>query len=667
MTDNLDKYYKLHHPEFLSEGMQLLREYIYYCKFDFIELCSRYDQFKDGTIQEKVLRDVLVEVSKSQFYFTEFDIASILKEAPYSSNRNIDYKELYKYLTECVPPKNSYHVFKNAIIRQKQNSASNKLFLEEIQKHFEEEVSNYFDRKAIYDFKHFNLNLLDLELLSTNAINIIFDDVVQEKMANFSKHNNTIILENFQILIAKKISIQALPQLAFQFIAPEKIEMALFDFLGIRRNQKMFPFLMKEQFIQLMKVKLYNVEMTYDECSLLYYLIWKRNNFGEFNLLTFVHWIMELRPLYYKEIIKMYDAKQPHLELAQLPKIFKEFQEMASKYTTNMLSQAFKPFQSEGLCTLENLKIVIRSLEIGYSQLDFNEFRYYLANHGLFTLSKHQQLLLKVQEFLQTLVQENFEKQDQTEMTDLEKAYQTLFKSIMLSILIRYEDKAQKMMQADQLIDEVQLRKIINEDLLLVDQTSVTMIIQSLEHNKEPSYQQPLRMIYFPEFIDKLRARFNDDIQLPGPQLVPYDKPGPNFKELEPTFNYKEGQFVRDPDKAFSIKPLDDREVLEKLKRQLIQHFKIEGQNEFEKSEKAVYELCLVLKDFDKIKCGNISKELLFEILRDLTELSLQEINNIMDFAMGVSKVDEDQFSYQFFCVQLNEFYQKHQLILAKR
>lgn len=48
-------------------------------------------------------------------------------------------------------------------------------------------------------------------------------------------------------------------------------------------------------------------------------------------------------------------------------------------------------------------------------------------------------------------------------------------------------------------------------------------------------------MIYFPEFIDKLRARFNDEIKLPGPQLIPYDKPGPNFKELEPTFNYKEG------------------------------------------------------------------------------------------------------------------------------
>lgn len=44
-----------------------------------------------------------------------------------------------------------------------------------------------------------------------------------------------------------------------------------------------------------MKIKLYNVEMTYDEYSLLYYLIWKKNEFGEFNLKTFVEWIMDLR------------------------------------------------------------------------------------------------------------------------------------------------------------------------------------------------------------------------------------------------------------------------------------------------------------------------------------------------------------------------------------
>lgn len=63
------------------------------------------------------------------------------------------------------------------------------------------------------------------------------------------------------------------------------------------------------------------------------------------------------------------------------------------------------------------------------------------------------------------------------------------------------------------------------------------------------------------------------------------------------------------------------------------------------------------LKDFDKIKSGGLSKEVFFEILRDITTMSLQEINNLIDFAMGTSRIDDDTFSYEFFCVQLNEFY----------
>lgn len=36
----------------------------------------------------------------------------------------------------------------------------------------------------------------------------------------------------------------------------------------------MFPVLMKDQFISTLKVKLYNQELTFDEFSLLYWLIW---------------------------------------------------------------------------------------------------------------------------------------------------------------------------------------------------------------------------------------------------------------------------------------------------------------------------------------------------------------------------------------------------------
>ena len=43
--------------------------------------------------------------------------------------------------------------------------------------------------------------------------------------------------------------------------------------------------------------------------------------------------------------------------------------------------------------------------------------------------------------------------------------------------------------------------------------------------------------------------------------------------------------------------------------------------------------------------------------LSDIATMSLQEINNLIDFAMGTSRIDDDSFSYQFFFgVQLSEF-----------
>lgn len=48
-------------------------------------------------------------------------------------------------------------------------------------------------------------------------------------------------------------------------------------------------------------------------------------------------------------------------------------------------------------------------------------------------------------------------------------------------------------------------------------------------------------MIYFPELIEKLRARFSDEITLPQPLKVTYEKQGPIIKEMQPNFNYTEG------------------------------------------------------------------------------------------------------------------------------
>lgn len=49
-------------------------------------------------------------------------------------------------------------------------------YYEEIKRLFEEETSNFFDRKSRFDFQHLNLHMLDIELLASSSANIIFDD-----------------------------------------------------------------------------------------------------------------------------------------------------------------------------------------------------------------------------------------------------------------------------------------------------------------------------------------------------------------------------------------------------------------------------------------------------------------------------------------------------------
>lgn len=57
------------------------------------------------------------------------------------------------------------------------------IFTDEMFKLFKAEIDNFFDRKAYYDFRHFDLEKLDIELLSSKSEKIKFEDKVQEKLA----------------------------------------------------------------------------------------------------------------------------------------------------------------------------------------------------------------------------------------------------------------------------------------------------------------------------------------------------------------------------------------------------------------------------------------------------------------------------------------------------
>jgi hypothetical protein len=95
-------------------------------------------------------------------------------------------------------PKHSFHIFRNKMLKTKAPpKISERTFTEEMVRLFKAEIDNYFDRKAYFDFRHHNLEKLDVELMSSRANQVHYEDKVQEKFANFFVHNNEIIIDNF--------------------------------------------------------------------------------------------------------------------------------------------------------------------------------------------------------------------------------------------------------------------------------------------------------------------------------------------------------------------------------------------------------------------------------------------------------------------------------------
>jgi len=71
---------------------------------------------------------------------------------------------------------------------------------------------------------------------------------------------------------------------------------------------------------------------------------------------------------------------------------------------------------------------------------------------------------MKVDDLIKALSPDTKEEEEELESSDTEKAYLTFFKSLMISVLNGYEEKAKRIMEADQMIEEMQLRKIVTEN-----------------------------------------------------------------------------------------------------------------------------------------------------------------------------------------------------------
>ena len=76
----------------LSEGIQVLREYIFYNNLNFLKLCKKRDPFNKGQLSKIEFYHIMHE---SPFPFSKKNIEEIYNDAKNPENANISYRDLF--------------------------------------------------------------------------------------------------------------------------------------------------------------------------------------------------------------------------------------------------------------------------------------------------------------------------------------------------------------------------------------------------------------------------------------------------------------------------------------------------------------------------------------------------------------------------------------------
>lgn len=58
------------------------------------------------------------------------------------------------------------------------------------------------------------------------------------------------------------------------YIPEDRMEIAILDFLGVKRGQKAFANILREEYFTILHLKLPLVEFTSDETDLLFWIMW---------------------------------------------------------------------------------------------------------------------------------------------------------------------------------------------------------------------------------------------------------------------------------------------------------------------------------------------------------------------------------------------------------
>ena len=159
--------------------LNLLREYVYYHKVDYEKGCMNVDVYDRGVLKEQEFVKIL---DKYVFPFTKDELSELVFMCPRNYDGLIQYKAFFNAIKRLGKPKSLLSVPK--LLGQKYD------FYEKYRTICAE---NFFALKKLYDFRKYDLKLLNLELLVQGNVN-------QNDIENF---NNMVILENFMVKFSR--------------------------------------------------------------------------------------------------------------------------------------------------------------------------------------------------------------------------------------------------------------------------------------------------------------------------------------------------------------------------------------------------------------------------------------------------------------------------------
>lgn len=181
-----------------TEGIQCLREYIYYNNYNFLKACSQIDQYDRGYLTFEQLKALFAE---SHIKFPVPYINDVYQNGVRNKIGDLKYKELNIKIRDAGPPDTII-----SILLQKSQEALNMdkkgtpIRIEDYQTYLKPK-RNILDHMKQSDFQNFGLDKVDASLLE----DLDRMDSMKNEVRLIEVHNTQSMLHNFPIKLSQKI------------------------------------------------------------------------------------------------------------------------------------------------------------------------------------------------------------------------------------------------------------------------------------------------------------------------------------------------------------------------------------------------------------------------------------------------------------------------------